>query len=302
MKDSWRNIGAGKAKYLSNVNFHKEIIIFDSETTGLRQDAKIIQFSGIHYKINDDYTLSELDTMDFYINPNMPLPEKIIEITGITDYMLKSAMDENQAAAKISRFLQSCPLWGAYNSPFDLRMIKQMSDRTGIICKEHDCIDILKMSRDCIPKTELESHKLSEVTSYLFPNNNIQFHSSIEDVKATAKCFEYFLQMYRNFEGEKDKEPVRVNYASFVENPKQKSQKRIKLNLSSGEYGDIFWDVVGKTWSCKVSTKAQKLFKEIDMEYVEQQVINRYGWRYRATDMETLSSNWEREKRKKKAC
>ena len=74
---------------------------------------------------------------------------------------------------------------------------------------------------------------------------------------------------------------------------------RIKLDLSEGSYGDIYWDVIGKAWSCKSTRMAKELFSATDMKNIEEQILRRYGWRYSASDMESLAVNWGREKREK---
>ena len=277
--------------YIDSVDFYKEILIFDTETTGLRSDDQIIQFSGIYYSIDDSGEMTIKDMMDVYINPGRPLDAKITEITGITDEMLKDAPCEEEMGPKILEFLAQSKLWAAYNAPFDLRMLRQMCGRLDLFMRERETLDVLKMARDCVPRDDVDNFKLATVTNYLFPDQEIQFHSSIEDVKATGLCFEQFLVAYRKYEPE-PKVPVKLNWAGYWENPRRLSQKRIKLNITEGEYGDIFWDVIKKSWSCKSTGSAKRIFNTIDMEDLERQVLRRYGDKYQAYDMEDLAKSW----------
>ena len=107
------------------------IIIFDTETTGLGKNAKIIEFGAVRFLITTK-GLKETGKMDLFINPEETLSERIIEITGITDDILERAKNETIEAPAIFNFLESADFWGAYNCAFDLRMLEQMSDRTGI--------------------------------------------------------------------------------------------------------------------------------------------------------------------------
>lgn len=294
----WRNIDRGKEQYLPMFENAGSIIVFDTETTGLGTDAKIIEFAAIRYKITPT-GLRETHKMDLFINPGEKLDAKITELTGITDRILGLARTEEKEANHIFGFLDTADLWAAYNSPFDLRMLNQMSGRTGIRYSHRPCLDILAMARDHISKTESKSHKLSAICGLLFPDTSFEYHNALADVKAASMLLAKFIGLYREYKPDTEKRQCHVNYASYSINPKQKSQVRIKLDLSEGSYGDIYWDVIGKAWSCKSTRMAKELFSAIDMKNIEEQILRRYGWRYSASDMESLAVNWGREKREK---
>lgn len=274
----WRNILKRKEEILSIIKPNISLIVFDTETTGLDKEAKIIQFSAIKYLINEKAEFIEQDVMDFYLNPEMKLSEKITELTGITDAMLESAKTEKVLAPVIYDFLESADVWAAYNKSFDLRMLNQMSERTHLMYNECPSVDVLEMARDIIPRKEVENTKLSTISTYLFPDDNVQFHSSIEDVRATAKVMQVLLKYYISYKEDKDKIPVHVEEAKLFINPKAKSQQRIRLKLDKGESGEIFWDIINKVWSCKSTSKAKKLFESIDMADVERQVLKNFGY------------------------
>lgn len=295
----WRNADRTKNRVLPYFQEGTSLIVFDTETTGLGREAKIIEFGGIRYVIRN-HALVPTHYLNRYINPEEPLSDKIVELTGITDEMVADAGNESTLAPEIYQFLESADLWAAYNCQFDLRMLRQMEERTGLAFRERECLDILEMARDLIPKEDVENYKLSTVAGYLFPEQDVQFHSAAEDAKVTARCLSRFLSGYAGLEEGPKKAQARLEYASYSENPRQKSQKRIKLKLSRGEYGDIFWDVVNHGWGCKATRKARELFSGLDMKNIEQQCLNRYGWKYRASDMDSLASAWGKAKRASK--
>lgn len=297
---TWRNQKDHAKKILPLIHKYQEIILFDTETNGLGKSAKIIQFSGVHYRILSGYRLQEVNKLDIYINPEEPLPEKITELTGITDAMLKDAPNEREVANAIYGFLDSCPLWAAYNASFDLRMLDQMSNRVNILYPAHQCLDVLEMARDFVKKEESGSHKLGDILHFLFPEHDFQFHSAIEDVRATAEVISQFLPLYKDaFQRETDtKRQLRLEWASAWQNPRMLSQQRIKLKLNEGDYGDIYWDIVANRWSCKSTKAAKAMFEDVDLANLEKQVLSRYGWKYDARDMSALSRHWMAEKRK----
>ena len=169
-----------------------------------------------------------------------------------------------------------------------------MSDRTGIHYHVRECIDILEMARDHIDKAEIENYKLQTITEYLFPNETgIQYHTAIDDVRATAKCMAHFVGLYKSWKDDSDNRiQTRLNWAAYCINPQKKSQIRIKLNLPVGEYGDIFWDVIAKSWSHKSTTSAKKLFERLDLINLEEQVLKKYAWKYHVNNMTDLAKAW----------
>lgn len=280
----WRNIQKHKEEVLSLLKENDSMIVFDTETAGLKSDAKIIQFSAIRYLITDN-GLKEDGMLDVYLNPGEHLPEKIVEVTGITDAMLASAPSENELSNVIFDFMDTADLWAAYNKVFDLKKLSAMAERTGReFYFESDSIDILEMARDLIPKSEIENHKLGTVTQYLFPDDHTRFHSAIEDVRATAKVFEKLWSVYAGYVEESERRQVHFEYCSLWVNPNRKSMQRIRMKLNVGEFGDIFYDAVGKSWGCKSNSKAKKLFSEIDLSNLENQVL----FRYHLPDMDAL--------------
>lgn len=293
----WRNIKKTFDEVLPLIRSSQKLIVFDTETTGLGKDAKIIQFSAIRYNIEQNFDLTEDARMDIYINPEETISTKITEITGITNDMVKKARTECEEVSRIANFLSTGDLLAAYNCSFDERMLRQMSERTGYYFQIPQCIDVLKIARDLIDVNNIDNHKLESVINYLFPEKYFQYHSSIEDVVATAEVLKYFIQQ-GYIDDMSGKTQAYLEWASYTENPRKKSEKRIKLKLSLGEYGDIFWDVVKNAWGCKSTAKAKKLFSSIDLRNLEQQLLNKYGWRYHVSDIESLAKEWGKAKRK----
>jgi DNA polymerase III epsilon subunit family exonuclease len=282
----WRNKGRRKEELFKLYKPGKSMIVFDTETTGLSENAKIIQFSAIEYLINDDYSLTEVSIVDTYINPEEKLKAKITELTGISDIMLEYAQTEKQLAPQIFDYLNSVDFLAAYNTPFDIGKLNGMSKRTGNPYNPKPTIDVCEMARDMIPKSEVEQHKLEMVSDYLFTDNNHQFHNSIEDVRATAQVLVELVRMYREFEEEKDKLPAHLEKAHIFVNPRRPSMQRINLKLSVGEDGDIFYDIKEHYWSCKSTSQAKKMY-------------NKYIIPFKYSGIDDLASSWLKFRREK---
>lgn len=104
------------------------MIIFDTETTGLVQpqampldkQPQIIEFAGIKL---DPISMEEIARFEFMCNPGKPLPEKIIEITGITDDQLKDCVPFSAHFLELADFFLGEHIVVAHNLKFDIDML-----------------------------------------------------------------------------------------------------------------------------------------------------------------------------------
>ena len=298
---SWRSV----EKSLSNLNQrflnHENLIVFDTETTGIADpekgireiDIKIIQFSAILYNIEKDSAgfitdLKQVDKFDMYLNPQELLSDIVIETTGITDRMLLGAETEDKAAWKIFRFMERSDLWIGYNVGYDLKRLEGMSERTGEPYKRaKDVIDVLPMARDLISLDEIRAYttrtgkkklyRLENVTPYLFPDFEAKFHDSLEDVRSTGKCFAELYNRYQQLDPDKMKtgtEKLSVSNIKFALNYHSPlKSKKIVVYTPNGSSG-IQWDMYYGYWTCDSKKGSDKLFKSIDLQDVEEKALS----------------------------
>lgn len=291
---------AESIKPLIKANIGNMICIFDTETTGLAEDAKIIQFSAMRYIIQEDFSLKSIDYLNTYINPEEEIPEDASKINGITNELVANSPTELQAVDAILKYMYESHIWVAYNINFDILKLNHMCQRTGRQWLPHKLLDVLPMARNMFVKgVDVPNHKLSTITTHLFSNEaEAKFHDSLEDVKATGKCLEYFLKIYLTMNEPEKKIKRHVSWASANIN-ERRYDKRIKLSIVGAEYGCIYYDCIKYTWSCKKTKEATKLFDTTDLVNIEQQVINKYGHKYNAHDMYTLARAMMQEKEQK---
>lgn len=300
---SWRNIEKNAYNILNLLSETETVMVFDVETVGLAEDAKIIQFSAIRYKVMSDFSLEKMDFYDTYINPEEHLRPKIIEITGITQEMLDKCPVEETVAADIASYLKKAGVYAAHNAPFDIAKVNALFSRNGIEFRlpTSKVIDTLPCARDCFP--DLDSYKLIDIVESLDGGGQFSYHNSLEDIKATTFILSEEVREYQklieNLYTQPTKRIAHLNWASCNINARAKSQQRIKLNIDDDLYGYIYWDIVKKHWDCKKDKKSKQLFDEIDMANLEEQVLTRYGSKYQASTMDTLGTNWLREKKEK---
>lgn len=101
----------------------KRCIVIDTETTGLDENAEIIEVGII------DHTGKVL--FDSLIKPVHPIPAEVTAINGITNEMVANAPTWDQVYSEIKQIVEE-NLLVAFNAEFDLRMLAQTSALYGL--------------------------------------------------------------------------------------------------------------------------------------------------------------------------
>lgn len=290
---------------------HETAVVFDTETTGLpgknglsESTVEIIQFSAMLVNISSKEKITELESFDMYIRPRNELTDEISNLTGITQKDLQHAPTEDQAVDAIARFLNKAKLWIGYNLPFDIARLKWMFIRTGREKEWQridpnqpngcDIIDVLPMARNFVNDKAIEKYKQSEdihkrgkyklefVLPLLRQDVSLQFHDSMEDVRATALVFETLLSVYKGYSISFGQEQPEIKMIRFTVNPHQvRNSRKISLyapvadsNGALAEKLPIFWDITKSAWTCKSDAKSKRQFLNMDIEYVEKCVLD----------------------------
>ena len=158
------------------------LIAIDLETTGINPEHnRIIEIGAIRVETNEVFHV--------LVNPKMPLREKIVELTGITEELLQDAMLEAEAVKAFVEFLkEDCILLG-HNISFDHSFLVTAMQRCGYKVPEFLGIDTLQLSRSFC--SELPSKTLEAMCEH-FGIVNEQAHRALADVKATIQLYECF--------------------------------------------------------------------------------------------------------------
>ncbi|MBQ7968248.1 MAG: PolC-type DNA polymerase III [Clostridia bacterium] len=175
-----------------------EFCIFDIETTGLSaQTCKITEIGAVIFK-NGEVT----DVFSTYVDPECPIPQNIIEITGITDDMVKGAPKTEEAVKNFLEFVGDRILI-AHNASFDIGFIKKA-------CEDHKIhfkptyIDTVALSRFLNP--DLKKHKLNILAEY-YNLGEFGHHRAYNDAEMLSKIFGVMCQKLKK-EGARDTEEM----------------------------------------------------------------------------------------------
>ncbi|QZY57467.1 PolC-type DNA polymerase III [Crassaminicella profunda] len=166
-------------------------VIFDIETTGLSsKNDKITEIGAVKIRNNEI-----IDRFNILVNPEMPIPPKIIELTGITDNMVKDEPTIEEVLPKFLEFIKDVPVV-AHNANFDTSFIKQNCSQMGLAFN-NPIIDTLRLSKILLP--HLKRYKLNVIAKEL----NVKLenhHRAVDDAEATAHIFIEFLSMLKEKE------------------------------------------------------------------------------------------------------
>lgn len=155
-------------------------ICFDIETTGLSAARDKITEIGAVKVVNGEIT----DTFSTFANPEMPIPAKITELTGINDEMVKDAPSQSEAVRAFLDFAQGNVLV-AHNAPFDTSFIRKACENMGE-SYNYTSIDTVAISRAILP--DIKNCKLDTVAKYL-RLGDFNHHRATDDATMLAQIF-----------------------------------------------------------------------------------------------------------------
>jgi len=169
-------------------NLDGEFVVFDIETTGFSATQNKITEIGACKVRNGEI----VDRFSSFVNPQVEIPAKIVELTGITNDMVKDAPLIDDVLKDFLAFCSDVPLV-AHNADFDVSFIKQNAQNLNIEYMPTS-VDTLALSRVLLP--ELKKHKLNIVCDHLKVNLN-GHHRAVNDAEATSEVFIKFIKMLK---------------------------------------------------------------------------------------------------------
>lgn len=220
-----------------------QIIFYDVETTGLKsKTSKILSLSAIKYKYEDSL-FKEVDRLNVFINPCLPIPEEASKVNGITNEKVKDEMDEWDTHEKIIRpFFGDNPILAGYNIlKFDDLFMQLLWLRScGVELKPEAELDVLRMVQE---KMNLKSSTLENAAKELGADFGLSFHTSIDDVIATERVAELLLPMYYDAD-----EPAKFRFKVYGCHYQYYSHKNERIYVHTYPKSSTYYDVYAKSW------------------------------------------------------
>lgn len=158
--------------------------IIDIETTGGKFNEEGMTEIAIH-KFDGKETIDQFITL---VNPEKPIQPFVVQLTGISDKMLRNAPKFHEIAKQIVEITKDCVLV-AHNANFDYRILRNEFQRLGYDYKK-DTLCTVELSRKLIP--DQDSYSLGKLCRGLgIPTSDR--HRANGDTIATVKLFKLLL-------------------------------------------------------------------------------------------------------------
>jgi DNA polymerase-3 subunit epsilon len=213
------------------LNLIRDLLVFDVETTGLSVSKdRIIQLATIKYFADGREPIERVR----YINPGMPIPKEVTDLTGINDEMVKDAPTFRQIHKRLLEFIGDADLLTYNGNRFDIPLLLEEFERCGVQLDMTDrkYVDAQRIFHMMEPRT------LKAAMKFYCNEELIKAHDALADTKATMSVFEAQVERYEGKETE-DKHgnkitPIVNNIDAlhdFVNDPNELDfQGKIKLN------------------------------------------------------------------------
>ena len=174
----------------SGQSLEGDFICFDLETTGLSaQNDRITEIGAVRLH-NGEIT----DRFDIFVDPERPIPEKITQLTSITNEMVQGAPKEAEALQQFFDFCGENAVLVAHNASFDASFVRAALQRQGKPF-ENTYIDTVTMARSLLP--DLKKATLDSVANYL-KLKPFHHHRAEDDAAVLGDIFLNFLERLKN--------------------------------------------------------------------------------------------------------
>ncbi len=193
---------------------HLKYVVFDIETTGLSKiKNQIIQIAAVRIdggkitsKLVDEVIVVDPkkplrkneNIYNGFINPGIKIPQKITDLTGINDSMVKTEPSEKVIIDEFFKFAGDRILVAHNGLRFDVPFIETASKRNKLTYENFLCFDTLWLSRKLYP-TESQ-HSISALIDRFKLKQNYpksfteQQHNALVDVMLTAEALKIFIE------------------------------------------------------------------------------------------------------------
>lgn len=228
-----------------------EYIVLDLEMTGLSAKTdQIIEIGAIKVcdgQVTDSYTC--------IVNSHCNVPDRVVELTGITNEMVREGEERDEAISILLDFLEGNVLVGQ-NLNFDYGFLKQWAVNHKRPLALSAC-DTLKIARELLPADQ--SKKLSSLCEY-FSIERQREHRALDDAMETWKVFEELIRMAKErpeVDLEKLFAPRPLTYQAKKQTPATSHQvQRLKEYREKHKiYDPIEWDNLTRSEASRILDK-----------------------------------------------
>ncbi len=165
-----------------------EFAVVDLETTGWSPEAAAITEIGA-VRVRGGLRQGEFASL---VNPGVPVPPGIADLTGITDWMLAAAPRLGTVLPDLLDFARGCVLV-AHNAPFDLGFLVAGCGDCGLAWPGFTVLDTVTLARQVMDPDEVPDCKLGTLAGF-FRARTAPNHRALADARATADVLGWLIR------------------------------------------------------------------------------------------------------------
>jgi len=155
-------------------------VVIDLETTGWSPEAAAItEIAAV--RVCGGRRLGEFSSL---INPGVPVPPGIEDLTGISDWMLAAAPRLPAVLPVLLDFADGCVLV-AHNAPFDVGFLRAACAECGLAWPRFTVLDTVMLARHLMDPDEVPDCKLGTLAGF-FRTRTAPSHRALADARATS--------------------------------------------------------------------------------------------------------------------
>ena len=171
-----------------------EFAVVDLETTGWSpEQAAITEIGAV--RVRGSGRRGEFERQGEFaslVNPGMPVPPGIADLTGITDWMLAAAPRLGAVLPGLLDFARGCVLV-AHNAPFDLGFLVAGCGDCGLAWPGFTVLDTVMLARHVMDPDEIPDCKLGTLAGF-FGARTAPNHRALADARATADVLSWLIR------------------------------------------------------------------------------------------------------------
>ncbi|MGH3227438.1 MAG: exonuclease domain-containing protein [Streptosporangiaceae bacterium] len=165
-----------------------EFAVIDLETTGWSPGvAAITEIAAV--RVRGGRRQGEFASL---VNPGVPVPPGIEDLTGISDWMLAAAPRLPAVLPGLLDFADGCVLV-AHNAPFDIGFLRAACAECGLAWPRFTVLDTVMLARQLMDPDEVPDCKLGTLAGF-FRARTAPSHRALADARATADVLGWLIR------------------------------------------------------------------------------------------------------------
>ena len=176
------------------LNLNKPICFFDLETTGINiTKDRIVEISIL--KVNPD---GSEEKKTWLVNPEMPIPEVVVAVHGITNEKVANEPTFKELAKEINSWIKDADLGGFNSNRFDIPLLAEEMLRAGVDfdMKNRQSVDVQTIFH------KMEQRTLTAAFKFYCDKSLEDAHSAEADTMATYEVLKAQLDRYDDLEND----------------------------------------------------------------------------------------------------